>query len=39
MDETRKPYTPPAVIEQFELEIRAGSPVIGSVDSGWDIEP
>ncbi len=35
----KKIYTTPAVIEEIELEIRAGSPVIGGVDTGFDLEP
>ncbi len=37
MDKTLKTYSTPAVIEEVELETRAGSPL--SVIPGWDEEP
>ena len=34
--DSRKPYSPPRVIHELELEIRAGSPV--SIFEPWDFD-
>ncbi len=37
--ENTKIYSKPAIVEEIELETRAGSSTIGGIDFGFDVEP
>jgi len=37
--ENTKIYSKPVIVEEIELETRAGSATVGGIDFGFDVEP